>query len=252
MCNNTRFFYDAVAPFVDCVKVVNTSQFQVISRSVSKTDKNDAKKLAKYLEKDMLPTVRLKDTIDAQLASLISTRDRQVKSCTANKNIVNNRCAQYGMPIDRGILSTIKGLDAVEKLPFSAVVKNEIKMLVDSIRYFKNMIDGLEKQIADLGNSLKGFDNLVSITGIGLIGATTLLTTIGDINDFPTEGKLFAYFGVVPSVSNSNQTMHTGHITKRGSKIGRTVLVQCGLSAQKHNPYLKSFYNRVKARGGAG
>jgi transposase len=92
----------------------------------------------------------------------------------------------------------------------------------------------------------------VSITGIGLIGTTTLLTTIGDINDFPTESKLFAYFGLVPTVSNSNQTMHSGRITKHGSKIGRTVLVQCGLSAQKYNPYLKSFYNQIKTRGGAG
>jgi transposase len=62
------------------------------------------------------------------------------------------------------------------------------------------------------------FDNLVSITGIGLIGATMLLTTIGDINDFPTEGKLFAYFGLVPSGSNSNQTIHSEPITKRGQK----------------------------------
>lgn len=37
------------------IYVVNTLQFKLISKSVKKTDKNDAKLLAEYLSKDMLP-----------------------------------------------------------------------------------------------------------------------------------------------------------------------------------------------------
>ena len=42
------------------VVVVNPGQFQVIRKSVSKTDKNDARALAFFLSKDMLPETRLK------------------------------------------------------------------------------------------------------------------------------------------------------------------------------------------------
>ncbi len=38
----TRLFYDAVAPHVARVAVVNSSQFDVIRKSVKKTDRNDA------------------------------------------------------------------------------------------------------------------------------------------------------------------------------------------------------------------
>lgn len=75
---------------------------------------------------------------------------------------------------------------------------------------------------------------------------------IGDIHDFADEGKLAAYFGIVPRISNSNETERSGRITKRGSKLGRTTLVQCGLIAQRYSPYLKRYYEKVKARRGTG
>jgi hypothetical protein len=55
--SNTRLFYDAVAPHVARVVVVNTSQFKVIRQSVKKTDAHDARALALYLSKNMLPEV---------------------------------------------------------------------------------------------------------------------------------------------------------------------------------------------------
>jgi transposase len=75
--------------------------------------------------------------------------------------------------------------------------------------------------------------NLTSIKGIGPLTGSILLSVIGDIHDFANEGKLAAYFGIVPRVSKSNETDHSGHITKRGSKLGRTALVQCALIAQR-------------------
>jgi transposase len=43
--SNTRLFHEAVAPQVARVVVVDTNQFHVISRSVKKTDPNDARLL---------------------------------------------------------------------------------------------------------------------------------------------------------------------------------------------------------------
>ena len=72
------------------------------------------------------------------------------------------------------------------------------------------------------------------------------------MNDFAGQGHLASYFGIVPRVSNSNETEHSGRIHKRGTKLGRTALVQSALIAAKYSPYLKRFYEQVKARRGAG
>jgi len=57
---NTRLFYDKVRSRVLRVVVVNPHQFKVISESVNKTDKNDARNLALFLSKGLLPEVRMK------------------------------------------------------------------------------------------------------------------------------------------------------------------------------------------------
>src|SRR2546428_11648307 len=65
---NTRLFHDAVAPHVARVAAVDPNQFRVISHSVKKTDPNDARNLALYLSKGLLPEVRMKEKTQAQIA----------------------------------------------------------------------------------------------------------------------------------------------------------------------------------------
>jgi transposase len=252
MTTNTRLFHDAVRPAVAEVQVVNTGQFQVITRSVKKTDQHDARALAFYLEKDLLPTVRLKEAEQGQLAALVSTRDTLVKQRTTLKNKINNRFAMYGRPIRREALSSEKGLQAVEAELFDVLVRVEIRALVAQIRSLNESVKELEKAIDTESRKREGHAGLVSIPGIGIVGAATLLTVIGDVNDFADAGKLAAYFGLVPRVSNSNETERSGRITKRGSKLGRTALVQCGLIAKKYSPYLAAFHERVKRRSCGG
>lgn len=68
--------------------------------------------------------------------------------------------------------------------------------------------------------------------GIGPVGATVLLSAIGDIGDFSDPGKLTAYLGLVPKIQNSNETERSGRITKQGNKLACTTLVQCALIAK--------------------
>ena len=249
---NTRLFYDAVVPYVARVVVVDTNQFRVISQSVKKTDPQDARLLSLYLSKDLLPEVRMKDKEHGQLASLTQTRDTLVKLRTALKNKVNNILSARGINLPKEALTAEKRLQEVLDLPFDEIVRIELRVIVDQIRSLNKSIAELEKTIADEGSKLEGHNSLTSIKGIGKVTSAILLSVIGDVNDFPDESRLASYFGIVPRVSNSNQTEHSGRIHKRGTKLGRTALVQSALIAANYSPYLKSFYERVKARRGAG
>jgi transposase len=72
------------------------------------------------------------------------------------------------------------------------------------------------------------------------------------ISDFANEDKLAAYLGLVPRITNSNESERSGRITKQGNKLARTALVQCGLVAKRYSPYLSRFYERIKQRRGGG
>ena len=249
---NTRLFYDAVTPHVAKVVVVNPTQFRVIRDSVKKTDKHDAKLLALYLSKEMLPEVRMKDKLHAQLASLTQTRDTLVKQRTALKNKVNNILSAHGVNLKKEALGSEKRLDEILAMSFDAIVKTELRVIISQIRACNASIAELETTIKAEGSNLPGHKNLRSIKGIGDLGATILLSVIGDIEDFAHPGKLAAYFGIVPRVRNSNETEHSGRITKRGAKLARTALVQCSMIAMRYSPYLAKFYHRIQVRRGTG
>ncbi|HWQ96922.1 MAG TPA: IS110 family transposase, partial [Clostridia bacterium] len=249
---NTRLFYDAVAPHVARVVVVNTNQFKVIRQSVKKTDPHDARALALYLSKNMLPEVRMKDKEHGQLASLTQTRDTLVKLRTALKNKINNILSARGLNLAKEALGSEKMLNEVLELPFDEIVRIELRVIVEQIRSLNKSIAELEKTIGEEGSKLEGHKGLSSIKGIGKITGAILLSVIGDVNDFGDEGRLASYFGIVPRVANSNETERSGRIHKRGTKLGRTALVQSALIAANHSPYLKRFYEQVKARRGAG
>src|SRR6516225_11086161 len=200
---NTRWFYQAVAPHVARIVVVDPNQFRVISHSVKKTDPNDARNLALYLEKDLLPEVRMKDKTQAQLASLTQTRDTLVKLRTALKNKVNNILSAHGTNLEKEALSSEKKLKEVLAMAFDPMIRIELKVLVEQIRSLNQSITELDKTIEDEGRKLEGHKNLTSIKGIGPLTGSILLSVIGDIHHFADEGKLAAYLGIVPRVSKS-------------------------------------------------
>jgi transposase len=197
----------------------------------------------------LLPEVRMKDKTQAQIASLTQTRDTMVKLRTALKNKVNHVCSAHGVNLNKESLASEKGLRVVLEMRFDPLVNLELKIIIGQIRSLNQSIAELEQTIGKEGQKLEGHKNLTSIKGIGGLSAGILLSIIGDIGDFSDEGKLAAYFGIVPRISNSNETEHSGRITKRGTKLGRTTLVQCALIAQRYSPYLKNYYERKKSRG---
>ncbi|MDR4497101.1 MAG: IS110 family transposase [Candidatus Scalindua sp.] len=249
---NARFFCDAVKQKVSRVVIVNPAQFKVISRSVKKTDKNDAETLALFLSKGLLPEIRMKDKLHSQISSLSQTRDKLVKLRTTLKNKINNIASSYGIQLRKEAMSSEKGLREVLTLEVDELSKVEIEVMVEQIRSLNRGNEKLEKEIREEGKKMPGHKNLTSIKGIGEKGASILLSVIGDIKDFPDEGKLASYFGIVPRVNNSNETERSGRITKRGSKLGCTTLVQCTLIATRYSPYLQHYYALIKKMRGTG
>lgn len=250
--SNVRWFVEQIRPLVSRVVIVNPSQFEVIRKSVKKTDRHDARALAQFLQKDLLPESRLKDKTAAQMESLCQTRQKLVELRTTLINKIHARHRARGVESKKSEFGSEKGLKAVLDRDWDVLERVELEIIISQLRSLEENIKKLEKQIAENGRQMEGHRNLTSIKGIGDKSAAILLSVIGNVNDFADEEKLASYFGIVPRVSNSNETVHHGRITKRGSKLGRTTLVQCTLVAIKYSDYLKSYYTRMKTKKGSG
>ena len=194
----------------------------------------------------------MKGELASQINSLAETRDKLVKLRTTFVNKLHALHRARGIISRKSQFLSEKGLNAVLEREWEATTQVEVEVIIAQIRSINEGIARLDTQLVASGKQLKGHGNLVSIKGIGPRAAAILLSVIGEVSDFESDDKLFSYFGIVPRVSNSNETVQHGRITKRGSKLGRTTLVQCTLVAKKYSSYLNKFYERIKAKKGGG
>jgi transposase len=157
-----------------------------------------------------------------------------------------------GWKLKKESLGSKIGIKRLLEMDWTEIERIEIEIIVEQMKALQMSIKKLEKAIEPQAKKKIGYENLISMTGIGSRSAGVLLSIIGDVQDFADKDKLASYFGIVPRVSNSNEKVKHGRITKLGNKTGRTTLVQCTLVAIRYSPYLKEYYERIKNRRGHG
>ena len=115
---------------------------------------------------------------------------------------------------------------------------NKFNRFSESYSFFQSQLESLGKEIFDyIENSSfsdtfkNNLELLLSFKGMGKMTAVTLLTEIGEINNFSKAQKLVAFFGVDPSVNQSgNFKGDKNKMSKRGTTTGRRALYALALS----------------------
>jgi transposase len=91
---------------------------------------------------------------------------------------------------------------------------------------------------------------LASIPGIGDTLAATILAEVGDVARFPNAPSLVAYAGLDPRVRQSGISLHrNAKLTKRGSPYLRRALFIAASIGQRHDPFLKAYYEKKRLEG---
>jgi len=67
---------------------------------------------------------------------------------------------------------------------------------------------------------------LMSLRGVALLTAATLVAELGDLHRFATARQLMGYLGLVPSEDSTGEKRHQGGITKMGNGIARRALIE--------------------------
>ncbi|HPD11682.1 MAG TPA: IS110 family transposase, partial [Methanoregulaceae archaeon] len=224
-----------------------------------KTDTIDSEWIAELALNDLITPSRILQKEKRDIRSLTRLREKLVNERTDHKNrvhkILDSACIRLaaffsdlfgksGLKILKYILSGVPPEEIVRKLPKRLLLHSDA--ILDTIRTQLStqqliqlqtsvtMIDLLNDQIKELEQTIlnelrkdqRKLQILMSIPGIGVIGATTLLAEIGDVTDFSSPDKLTKWAGITPRVYQSADKLHTGSITKQGSKHLRWILVE--------------------------
>ncbi len=251
---NIYYFYDQIKAFVGRVVLVDTYRFSVIARSKKKTDKTDARALARFLKLDHLPEVSVPSERVRQLRHLLQARETLVGLRSKLKNLGHAALTRNGIALSRSAFaSRIARERLLKRDDLSAADQIILQSAIRQIGELDNEIEQLEAEIIRLGKPMKGIKRLLQLHGMNLLSAISLLAEIGSIEQFETSKQLVAYSGLATSVRQSNETIRQGHITKQGRKRLRTTAIRAVLSMvnRTHTP-LMNFYQKKKREKGSG
>jgi transposase len=88
---------------------------------------------------------------------------------------------------------------------------------------------------------------LRTIPGIGLLTATALVASVGDVERFRSGRHLASYLGLTPRESSSGLRRRLGRISKRGDPYLRSLLIHGARSVLCHAKKAKREPDRLRA-----
>ena len=251
---NIYYFYDQVKAHVSRVVLVDTYRFTVIAKSKKKTDRADARALARFLKVVYLPEVPVASEKIRQLRHLLQARETLVGARTKLKNMGHGALTRNGIAVARSAFaSKVARARLARRDDLAAADKVIMQAALRQITELDKEVGALEAEIIRVGKTLAGLQRLLQLHGMNLVSAIALLAEIGDIHQFKTSKQLTAYAGLVTSTRQSNETTRHGKITKQGRKRLRTVAIRAVLSmVNRTETPLMDFYCKKKQEKGAG
>jgi transposase len=111
-----------------------------------------------------------------------------------------------------------------------------------------------DRQVGQHVRSTPQARRAAKITGIGELGASGLIASVGDFGQFKSGAQFGAWLGIVPSQNSSGGKTSLGRITKRGDDYLRTLLIQGAksavMSAHKRDDPISKWLLQLKERVG--
>lgn len=195
--------------------------------SGQKNDLNDAEAIAFLIRENRLQTIRAKTPEEMQLQTLLTARELHRKHGVATLVSLKGLAQFWGLKIVKSLSNEAKLnelIDGATDIPEE--VKAVFKEMILAYKYSEKKANHLKKQIDEIVQNDAICQQIMKIPGIGSLTAAQLRVTIGTINRFEAPKKLVAYYGLVPKNMTTGHNEKMGHITKRGDKRTRSLLVQ--------------------------
>jgi transposase len=132
----------------------------------------------------------------------------------------------------------------------SEVYQLQVRCLCEDLDLLRRRLAALERDIERLLKDHEVGTLLTTIEGIGPQTAARLVAELGDPADFHSPAAVAAFVGVVPALRQSGKRQPTrGGLTHLGHAALRAKLWMPTLTAVRKNPWLRAYYERLRARG---
>lgn len=213
-----------------------------------KRNKTDARKLARELRADTLTGIYVPSEEQLADRALVRTRYRLVQKQTRVKNQIKSYLYFFGITIpDRlpqrywssRFVDWLRELAQGEQLPRSGALT--LQYYLDELHHLRQLLLRNTRAVRALSRTERyrqDVEHLVTLSGIGVISAMTLLVEIVSIERFRNPDALANFVGLVPTTAGSGEDEYEGALTRRRSAQLRRILIESAWVAARKDPVL--------------
>jgi transposase len=240
-------------PRVARVVVAATKELRAITEAKVKTDRHDARTLARLLAAGLLHGCWLPDEATRALRRRLARRAQLVRQRTRAKNEVHAVLLRNlkGRPPMTDAFGK-RGRAWLAELELPGDERQTVDGCLRQIDFVDTEIAILERAIADHALGSADIKRLMTVPGVSLITAATYIAAVGDIRRFRDPRKLVSYLGLDPKIRQSGSApARHGRISKQGAAQVRQMLTEAAFVAVSTPGPMRAFYQRVRTRRGS-
>ena len=247
-----------MADGIKCIVTPPNKVTQAKDDSV-KTDRRDARRLAKNLETGDCVSCHVPDRKrreDRQVSRLLNQLQKEI---VRTKNRIRRMLEYHGL--DRGLkagvwcdrdyheLSRKKWLEDL-----SSSLRKVLEVLLAVLDFLcaqkKEILQEL-KHISEEERYRRSVASKKSCPGVGWLSATRFTLEWGGLERFPTGKRFASYTGLTASEYSTGETIRRGRITGQSNPYVRSWLIECAWRAIKRDPVLLEKFTSVYRSSGS-
>jgi transposase len=254
VCNIAGWVCDLLRGLGVEVQVANTSDDAWRWRKVKKkNDRCDALKAAQLSAVNQLREVHIPNIEVRQWRALIAFRQQLVSRRGKVKNHLRDLLVSEGQLLPRGAKCWtqlgVARLEAMAK-PLAEVGMNELwrgqlEIELRQLREVQQEIVSVEEKLDAIAAADPRIALLRTIPGVGPRLSEAIVALLDRPERFQKAREVSAYIGMVPKELDSGETERRGSITKHGSRLVRSLLVEVAWAGLRYNPWVRQTYQRI-------
>lgn len=226
-CGGAQHWARALTAQGHRVKLMNPRYVKAYVRT-NKSDRADAAAIAEAAGREAVPAVPVKALWQQDLQSVHRVRSQLVQSRVALGNQVRGLLAECGIVLPKGVGALRRALPAIledAENGLSGLMRRLLAESHERLVELQGRIEGYNQLLAEFARERPECKALMTVPGIGVLGASALLAFAGNGAGFANARELAAALGVVPRHSGTGGLTRPGAISKRGDAYLRTLLV---------------------------
>jgi transposase len=215
---------------VEC-SVVAPSMTPTRSGDRIKTDRRDARKLARLLRAGELTAVYIPEPTDEAIRDLCRARTDAVEDRRCARHQLKALLLRHGYRYGGGSAWSAAHMRYLRELvlphPAMKVILEEYLVTIDAAHERIARTEAAMRDLLPSWRLEKAVRALTAFKGFQTVAAMILVSELGEIHRFAHPRQVMAYLGLVPSESTSSSKRRQGGITKCGNPHARWILIEC-------------------------